>query len=136
MSKNKLKVEFSYDFKLFGLISTVKEYKLAWEINKTLDIHLVKETDIQIEFFNKSDLVISNYSELRLLKNKAISSSNNSNQFLLPELSSFDYLILVTGFEDTYTINSLKEKLQSITVIQYLKQFEPEELKSKENLIF
>jgi len=142
MSKNKLKVEFSYDFILFGIISTLKEYKLAWEINKALDISLAKETDIEIEFFNKNDLVISNYifetenSEFRLLKNKALSAASNTSQFLLPELHSFDYIILVNGFEDTYSKIKLKEKLQSIPGIQYLKIFNPDELKSKENLIF
>jgi len=142
MSKNKLKVEFSYDFILFGIISTLKEYKLAWEINKALDISLAKETDIEIEFFNKNDLVISNYifetenSEFRLLKNKALSAASNTSQFLLPELHSFDYIILVNGFEDTYSRTKLKEKLQSIPGIQYLKIFNPDELKSKENLIF
>lgn len=142
MIKNKLKVEFSFDFILIGIISIAKEYKLAWKINKVLDVHLVKEPDLRIEFYNKSDIIVSNYlfetenSSLRLMKNKSQDLVAGSTQHLIPELNSFDYLMIISGFEDTFSIDELKSKLQNISEIQYQKEFDPNELKSKENLIF
>ncbi len=142
MAKNKLNVEFSYDFVLLGIISPLKEYKLAWKINKCLEINLVKEVDVEIEFFNQSDLVISNFlyqtenSEFRLLKNKSVSSNSRANVYLLPELQSFDYVVMVSGFEDTFSIDTVKSELQAIPGVQYIKLFDVESLKSRENLIF
>ena len=43
MRKSKLIIEYEYDFNLIGLISTAKGYKLAWELNQALGIHLVKQ---------------------------------------------------------------------------------------------
>ena len=142
MSKNKLNIELSFEFLLIGLISTVKEYKLAWSINKALDIQLVKAEDIHLEFFKGSDMYISNYlfttenSLMRLLRNKTISNHQSANTYLLTELNRFDYFITIEGFEDTFTTEELKEKLQAIKDIQYLQFFDPNDLKSKENLIF
>ena len=142
MPKNKLKVDFSYDFTLFGIIATIREYKLAWEINHAMDIHLVKNTDVVLEFFNKSDMVISNFiyetenSTIRLIKNKSMDVKEGVGIFLLPELNSFDYLMFVAGFEDTFTIPEIKSMLQTVPGIQYLKEFDPNVLKSRENLIF
>ncbi len=142
MAKNKLKVDFIFDFTLFGLISVLKEHKLAWEINRAMDIHLVKNEDVILEFFNQGNIVISNFifetenSSFRLLKNKSMDTKTKGSKFLLPELNSFDYLVFVTGFEDTFSTGEAKEMLQSVPGIQYLKEFDPNGLKSKENLIF
>ncbi len=142
MAKNKLKVDFSFDFTLFGMISVLKEHKLAWEINRAMDIHLVKNEDVVLEFFNKNDMIISNFifetenSSIRLVKNKSMEKNAKSGSFLLPELNSFDYLMFVTGFEDTFDIAQIKTFLSKVSGIQYLKEFDPQELKSKENLIF
>ena len=50
MKKKKLVVDYEIDFDLFGLISTVKDYKLAWLLNKHLSIHLTREEDLSITF--------------------------------------------------------------------------------------
>lgn len=143
MSKNKLNISLSFDFSLIGLISTLKEYQLAWRLNNALEIRLVKEEDILLEFISGKDLLVSNYvfatetSRLRLLKNKTVTSTvGESNNFLLPELNRFDYFIIIEGFEDTFDQKDLKEKIQSVKHIQYLQFFDPNELKSRENLIF
>lgn len=142
MPKNKLNIELSYDFLLIGLISAVKEYKLAWQLNNVLDIQLIKEEDILIEFFKGNDMYVSNYlfatenSLLRLMKNKTITNGQSQNTYLLPELNQFDYFIIVEGFEDSLTDTVLKESLRTVGDIQYSQFFDPNKLKSKENLIF
>jgi len=142
MKKRKLEAEFEYDFSLFGLISALKEYKLAWLINRHLDVQLNKAMDIKIDFLKSQDLVISNYlyetenSSFRLLKNKSMEQFGDNSAFLLPELNRFDYLVVIRGFDDTYLPNEIKKKLAAISNIQYVQHFEVEKLKSKENLIF
>ena len=142
MKKRKLEAEFEYDFSLFGLISALKEYKLAWMINRHLEVQLDKSMDIKIDFLKSQDLLISNYlyetenSSFRLLKNKSMEQFEDNSAFLLPELNRFDYLVITKGFEDTYSRAEIKKKLATIPNIQYVQHFEVENLKSKENLIF
>ena len=142
MKKRKLEAEFDYDFSLLGIISALKEYKLAWLLNNQLDVQLIKAKDIEIDFLNNQNLIISNYifetdhNNLRLLKNKSMDQFGDHSVYLLPELKRFDYFILKQGFEDTFTNQELKEKLSTILKIQYVQLFSVENLKSKENLIF
>lgn len=142
MKKRKLEAEFDYDFSLFGLISALKEYKLAWLLNNHLDVQLDKSKDIKIDFLKSQNLVISNYlyetehSSFRLLKNKSMDQFEDNSAFLLPELNRFDYLVIVRGFEDTFTVQEIKNKLSAIPNIQYVQNFHIDTLKSKENLIF
>lgn len=143
MSKNKLNIHLSFDFLLIGIISTLKEYQLAWNINNVLEIRLIKEDDVLLEFLSGKNMLVSNYSfstensQLRLLKNKTtVANIAENSTFLIPELNQFDYFILIDGFEDTFDNKTLKEKLQAIKHIQYLQFFNPDDLKSKENLLF
>ena len=104
MKKRKLEAEFDYDFSLVGIISALKEYKLAWLLNSKLEVQLEKTTDIEIEFLKNQSLIISNYiyetehSSLKLLKNKSVDQFGDNPAFLVPELKRFDYFILIQGF--------------------------------------
>ena len=142
MKKRKLDAEIDFNFSLWGIMSALKEYKLAWSLNNVLDIQLDKNEDIEIEFLNSQNLIISNYffeteySNIRLLKNKSVDQFSESSAFLLPELKRFDFLLIINGFEDTFTDQKLKENITTIQGIQYLQSFPVESFKSKENLIF
>jgi len=142
MKKRKLKTEPEYNFTLYGILSALKEYKLAWHLNSELNIQLDKQKDIEIDFLNSQNLVISNFlfetehSLFRLLKNKSVDQFEENSAFLIPELNKFDYLILVQGFDDTYNSKQLKSIFTSIPMIQYVQSFAVGDLKSRENLIF
>jgi len=142
MKKLKLENDIQYDFALVGITCILKEYRLAWKLNKLLEIQLNKEKDIEIEFLKNQSLTISNYlhetenSQIRLLKNKSTDEFNAHSAFLLPELKEFDYFIIIRGFEDTFSMESFKGRIANIPEVQYTKEFDVESLKSKENLIF
>ena len=142
MKKRKLQAEFDFNFLLLGMITASREYKLAWELNALLEIELNKASDIHLEFIKGPSLIISNYlfetehSCIRLLKNRSVDELETNAAFLIPELKRFDFLIMVRGFQDTFSDSELKAKLGSVSGVQYVQQFELEKLKSKENLIF
>ena len=95
MKKNKLVVQQDYSFILLGIVSSIKEYSLAWHLNQSGVFHFVKAADLHIGFNNDSEMIILNYickSEhhtYTLFKNRLIISSFE-NPLLLPELSQFD----------------------------------------------
>lgn len=142
MKKQKLVVDFDYNFKFFGIISPGSEHKLAWEINRVLDINLIKNEDIEINFLDNKNLIISNFlfgkeeSILRLLKNKSVGKPTTNHFFLVPELKQFDYLIMINGFEQTFKPEDVIARLRQIEIIQNVLNLEVLKLKSKENLVF
>jgi hypothetical protein len=142
MGKSGLTPDHLFNFMLYGISSYAKEYKLAWYINTELGIDMVKQEDIEMQFVNGRVLSVSNFlfetenRSFKLLRNKSVSEQGGKVEFLLPELKKFDYLILVQGFEDTYSDDDLKKLLAPLKPIQFVQKFDPLSLKSKENLIF
>ena len=97
-----------------------------------MPVRLIKSQNLIIS----NDLVETENSSLRLLKNKSMDQFDDNQAFLLPELKRFDYFIIIQGFEDTFSNQVLKQKISSIPGIQYVQFFSLESLKSRENLIF
>jgi hypothetical protein len=61
MKKSKLIIDYEFNFELVGLTSTAKGYKLAWEINQALGIHLIKQPDLIVGFKNNEEKSFSFY---------------------------------------------------------------------------
>src|SRR5678816_3342514 len=78
MKTLRLDLDYEYDFELYGLVSSSKEYSLAWALNKYFNFRLVKQKDLCFDFISKGRLVISNYLHrtehysIRLFRNKSV----------------------------------------------------------------
>ncbi len=137
-----LDIDYDYDFDLYGMVTSCREYKLAWALNRLLSIHLVKKQDLCYELFGKNELVIANYqystefSTVRLFQNKALGSSKPKNSFLLPEMKEYDYILQVVGSLQHLYPQELMRKLQRFPLVNFVKQFDPLTLNFKENLLF
>ncbi len=142
MKKNKLVLDIAYDFDfvLLGVISAARDFTLAWSLNKYLDIHLAKQDDINYKFIKNDNFYISNYifeteySMVRLLKNRAIEFFNIKKPYLLPELKRYDYFVVLNGEFAAYYKECIL-KMQLVPEIQYINQIDYEALPSKENLL-
>jgi len=138
--KNKLEIEYSYNFELLGIRTSLKGYKLAWELNNALHINLVKKPDLVLHF--RKGLISSHdhYSyqtplnELHLFRNKAMETENPAPD-LVPEFPHFDF-ILMTQSEEKLSGNRLQEYLRSISSVELATLIPLASLKSKENFIF
>lgn len=140
MKKTKLFVEPIFDFELLGLVSPVKDYKMAWLINQELHLDLVKSEDIQIEFLSSPRLEISQYllslphGFIQLLKNKALNTSQQL-AYLIPELRNLDYFLLVQDQTHQTSIATFVEHLAKNPNIQSVVRLDVSKIKSKENLL-
>ncbi len=140
MKKTKLFVEPDFDFELLGLVSPVKDYKMAWLINRELDLNLVKSEDIQIEFLSSAQLEISQYllslphGFIQLLKNKALNTSQQL-AYLIPELRNLDYFLLVQDQTQQTSITTFVDHLAKNPYIQSVVRLDISKIKSKENLL-
>jgi len=138
MRKSKLVVSYELGAIVIGLVTTLKEYKLAWNINQVFKINLIMQPPLLIEFIKGSDLSITNYlfkTELqyyRLIRNKG---NEDSSGYLIPELVNFDFFLMIGG-EEMMIDESKTENLHSITEIDYFQVIDVEKLKMKDNFIF
>tara|TARA_Y100000739_G_scaffold203230_1_gene189098 strand:+ start:756 stop:1172 length:417 start_codon:yes stop_codon:yes gene_type:complete len=138
MSKLVLDLEFDFDFSLFGISSHVANYRLAWGINKLLEIDLERVEDIDLSFeihktgnfslyrFDDED----SYTTFHLLSNRC------ETGYLIPELKQIDFFIQYWGPMVKKELSSFKDELREIPSVLASMQIDPMELKSRNNLLF
>lgn len=140
MKKAKLLVEPTFDFELLGIVSPIRDYRMAWLVNKELELNLVKADDLELEFLSAGKLEISQYflslphGFIQLLKNKALNSSQQL-AYLIPELKNLDYFLLVQDETEHLDLSSFMEKLSRNSLVQSIVRLDISKLKSKENLL-
>ena len=139
MRKTKLIVDHESGASIIGLVSTLKDYKLAWNINQVFKIDLVMQPVLVIEFVSSSNLSITNYiyatefQEFRLIKNKSIDADSG---YLIPELGNFDFFIMISGAAEIIPDEPVVDRLHAIKGIEYFQLIDVTKLKSKDNFIF
>lgn len=139
MRKRKLILSNEIEDTIFGIVSSLKEFKLAWKINNALNIELIKQGDLNLSFVDGSDLVISNYEyrtefiSFRMLKNRSV---NDLGKYLIPELSRFDFFILIDQPDLIGDGQFLLEKFKGVNGIDFAMSVATDKLKNKDNFIF
>ncbi|MEQ8473728.1 MAG: IPExxxVDY family protein [Marinoscillum sp.] len=142
MKKNRLASDYPFDFELIGIVSSAKEYKLAWHLNQLNEFHLIKEEDVRIEFSDNKQIRVSilqdenEFNKVHLIKNKLVSSNSSINQYLIPELQQFDYFIKMSSQTEENWANELLLKLKDIPAIDYSLLIDISRIKMKDNLLF
>ncbi|MBX2969600.1 MAG: IPExxxVDY family protein [Cyclobacteriaceae bacterium] len=140
MKKSKLVIEYDFDFELAGVISTLKGYKLAWEINQKLGVKLVRQPDLAVGFKNQEERYFSFYAyetrlnRLKLFKNKPV-DYETGKYFLVPEFPRFDF-ILLTASEDVNFTSMILQAIKEIPSIELVAPIATESLKSRSNFVF
>ena len=142
MAKNRLNVDYDFDFDLIAINAPVKEYKLAWAMNQNLGLNLAKQENINLDFSGGKTLSISNllcnteHQVFRLLKNRADNQEEQLQAFFIPEMKHFDYFLRVADDSSTFDINPFISSLKQIPFVQFAIKVDIAVLKSKDNLIF
>jgi hypothetical protein len=140
MKKAKLQIEPTFDFELLGIVSPIREYRMAWLVNQELELNLVKVDDLELEFLNSEKLEIAQYflslphGFIQLLKNKAINSTQQL-AYLIPELKNLDYFLLVQDETEELDLINFVKKLSQNPLVQSIVRIDISKLKSKENLL-
>ena len=115
--KQKLVVEPFDDIKIVGICTHLEDYKLAWHINKLLNINLVKYSDI----VNEEGLAFSFY---------LYDGGENCNTYNLVEIvnsegrwvnftPSTDYIIVIRNFINDENLAKLLDKIKHIDGVQF-----------------
>ena len=139
MKKSKLVIDYEYNFELIGITAIARGYKLAWELNNRLGIHLVKQPDLVVGFRNNEEKSFSFYAfetalnRLKLFKNKP-AEQDPGKYFLIPEFPHYDFIILAAMEQHTH--QQLIDLIRTIPSVQLAAAIPMDGLKSKSNFVF
>ena len=161
MPKYVLDTEYDYDFSLLAISAHVPDYKVCIEINRLLNIELVRDVAIELSTKNTSTpLLFSCFSyqdeeeqnEFMLLSNKSSNTVAASKKMtsplslfddkredikflLIPELAQTDFLFILKADNHEQAIYNIQNKLKTITFALSVQTIDVETLASKKNLI-
>lgn len=142
MSKQKrhvLSLETSVDFELIGICSHHSDYRLAWGINKILDLELTKSEEPFV-IQSKKGTIVSQHSfhvfidevdhmEWYLIKNKS------EGKFLIPEKNQIDYFLILRE-NVLHDLDELVERIRESNSVMAAYVFEAESIPSADLIIF
>ena len=103
------------EYYLIGIVSSCKQYKLAWVLERLFDISLKKEKNEKINLVDNKTIEISflitkdKNKYLKLISNKLLNNPFKSH--LIASLSNFDYLI---QFSKNYFDNSSEDIINTL----------------------
>ncbi len=150
---------FEQSFKLLAVHSSVEEYKLAFLLNKHLELKLARERK-DIDFQRKGLRVLfahftfsdeSKFCKYHLVDNiskgaqPAMESEHSlfgeeqvghKKTYLLPEFKQVDFFLKIEDEQDTVSEKIMLEKIKGISQVSTAYFIDFHKIKEKENLIF
>lgn len=142
------------DYTLIGVHTTLNDYRLAYLLNKHLQVNF-RRANYDLDFFQKnieSSYVVYEYTNTKLdqdwflisnvfkytLETESISlfGQSDSTSYLIPEKKKVDFFLKIEGEFDYDFIVKLIENINQIPQIIISYEIEVNSLKSKDFLIF
>ncbi len=117
---HKLAFEPESDFSLIGIASHENDYRLSWAINKSIGLYLIKVEDLSVSH-PKHKIQINysmyNYDDENNYINYNLISNKSEKGFLISEMKNIDFVLRISGSQDTTFLNELLSRLKKIDII-------------------
>jgi hypothetical protein len=133
MSKFVLNIEEEYDFSLLGISCHAKDYRLCWELNKTLHLELVRVEDYLLD---KATFSFYEFQDEENYLSHYFIANRGSEGYLIPEQKKVDYWLISKGNISDSLIDDFICKINSVSLVLTSFNIDPNQLKSKQNLLF
>jgi hypothetical protein len=139
VSEKRIKNEISTDYKLVGVASSLKEYKLCYHLNELLSCDFRKLKDIIFESVDRSSKV--QFSVFKAgaeddLNRFIVFTNKNPGEVLLPEVVNFDYIIQIEGKYESEEIKNLVEGIKRLPEVMMATEIPLKKIKNKERLVY
>ena len=146
--------EYDHDYVLIGIHSILADYRMAYFLNETLNIHLHRlKEDLDFASKNCSFPLFtyedeSAFTSWALISNKFVFTEDvgtkTSNLFqeetkiayLIPEKKMTDYFMKISGLKDDDELSETLTNINKINNIIASYPIDPMDLRSRDNLIF
>ena len=158
-AKLTLELDYDYDFYLLGIRSDLADYRLVYFLNRDLEVRMKRsERDLLLEglkgaaptqytYFEHEEadmdrdwfLASNRGSQLLSSADEGLFSGQEESyrtEYLLPELKTFDYLLVVHGLLGGHQEERLQTLVRNVPGVLAIKNVDPEQLKHRDHLLF
>jgi len=138
LKKYTLDIDDEEETLFFGLLSTEKVSRLAWLINRALEINLNRVDSI--EWYNESEkeyfyfvkfIYVDELNHLTF----TLFANYDESKILFTELRAMQYFMLIEGGLSFFDDKSFLKQVKNISEIQLISKVDQTRLKQKVNLI-
>lgn len=136
MAKLFLEFEEDYSYSVLALVTTVKNHRICWILNRLLSLQLKRVEDISI--YTKSGIsrehaCFTYFDENFHIKYRLIENKRGTSRFL-PEVGNADYF-LVIDHNDMIAGETIRRELNKASSIQLVFEVNLNDLKEKQNIL-
>ncbi|MEI6312422.1 MAG: IPExxxVDY family protein [Bacteroidota bacterium] len=139
VAKKTLQSDNNYTYRVLGLISSAKDYRICHYINKELEFKFGAQEDISIKQNKETrPFIIKPYTYIpeKSIAKYFFINNKNDNELFIKKLKEIDYFILVEGEILRTEWSFLNKKLKNIDIIQHIMEIEIKYFSAIEHLIF
>jgi len=136
MAKIVLEIENDYAFFVWGIVSTSRNHRLGWTVNKALQVDLKRDQDIEVISKSKSSrfhAIFTCIDDQFNVKYRLIENKKGVSRFL-PEAKNADYL-LVMDQSSEISHNHITSKLRAVSSIQMVFEIDLDKISQKQNIL-
>lgn len=132
----RLDIPVEYDFILLAVISSMKDYRLCFELNKKLKLKFIRQPELELKDakHNRSEYTYFRWRNSRTREEIILILNKGSNGVLIPEMKNVDYFMLIKN-QPLDVIEKLIDGMNEIDNIGGVYELDPAELKSAENFL-
>ena len=136
-----LYVDYQHDYDLYGLQTSVPEYKLAWQLNRSLHWQLKKSADLALGDPTDAPHGVSNFvfttthRTFRLLKNQTFVTRGLAG-LLLPGFPQWDFFLQVHNPSASWQPDVMIASVGALAEVKQIAQIDLTTVEHKENLLF
>lgn len=139
LNRKFLKFEIDLDFVLIAVTTSLKDYRICYLINKSLNFNFTKLNDLAVDLVRDNPPVLFSlyhYSWETTETDFYFIANKGSEAYLVPEMKKADYFLMIRNYIDENDLDGVVSALNKIPEIVAAVKIDPKKIKSRENLLF
>lgn len=127
-----------FDFALIGICSQEDDFKMAFGLNKTLELDFVRVDDIDLisgKEKNQINFSCFHYFEQDTELDYYLITNRGSTGVLVPEHKKIDYLLRIVGEQELYDDEAILQKILGMPTVMTAILMDAKSIKSIENIL-
>ena len=133
MPVKKLRLDKDTDAQAIGwaLATTARSYKIAWTLNKLVQVELERVKDIEVVHAQKKNIshfVCYSWQEEENRFQLFLTENQCGNHFMLSKLKPFALFLIITGTAEPGLAEQLSEAMRAADEVQVLRELKTTEL--------
>jgi hypothetical protein len=139
LNRKFLKFEIDFDFVLIAITTSLKDYRICYLIKKSLNFNFTRSNDLSVDIYQGAEPVLFSLFHYQWETTETdfyFIGNKGSDGYLVPEIRSADYFIMIRNYIDDDDLDSLVSTINKIPEVVAAVKIDPKKIKSRENLLF